>query len=192
LRWTGPGNTKKDFSMRDEAGVERYDGVARFLHWLTVVLIIAQFAVAWTMPDIHRGTPPLGLIAWHLSIGTTILAVVLVRAGWRLTHPAPLAPSTLSPLLQNVSRVTHVTLYGLLVALPLLGWANASARGWSVRLFGVLPLPALAAKGSALGHSLGDVHQTVAWVLLAIIGLHVLGALYHLIIVRDHTVARML
>lgn len=85
-----------------------------------------------------------------------------------------------------------MTLYGLLVALPLLGWANASARGWSVRLFGVLPLPALAAKGSALGHSLGDVHQTVAWVLLAIIGLHVLGALYHLIIVRDHTVARML
>jgi cytochrome b561 len=156
-----------------------------------VLLIAAQFAIAWTMPDIHRGTQPLGLIAWHLSVGTAILAIALVRAGWRLTHPAPPAPAGLSPILQLVSRVTHVALYILLVALPLLGWANASARGWPVKLFGVIPLPALSTQGSALGHSLGDVHQIVAWVLLGVIGLHVLGALFHLVVIKDHTVARM-
>jgi cytochrome b561 len=171
---------------------ERYDGLARSLHWLTVVLIVAQFAIAWTMPDIHRGTQPLGLIAWHLCVGTAILAVTLLRAGWRLGHGAPPAPATLTPVLKAVSRVTHGALYALLVALPLLGWANASARGWPVTLFGVLPLPPLSPKGSPLGHSLGDVHQLAAWALLAVIALHVLGALYHLVFVRDHTVARML
>jgi cytochrome b561 len=79
----------------------------------------------------------------------------------------------------------------LLIALPLLGWANASSRGWSVRLFGVVPLPPLAPNGSALGPSLGDIHQLAAWALLGVIALHVLGALYHLVIVRDHTVARI-
>lgn len=171
---------------------ERYDIFARLLHWLTVFLVVVQFAIAWTMPDIRRGTLPLGLIAWHLSVGTAILAVTVVRAGWRLTHREPPAPATLVPAMQAVSRVTHVTLYALLVALPLLGWANASARGWSVKLFGILPLPALSTKGSSLGHALGDVHQTVAIVLLGVIGLHVLGALYHLLLVRDRTVQRML
>lgn len=170
----------------------RYDPVARLLHWLTVLLIAAQFAVAWTMPDVHHGTRPTGLIAWHLSIGITIVAVILIRAGWRLTHREPLAPASLSPVLQLVSRLTHGTLYALLVALPLLGWANASARGWSVKLFGVLPLPALSLTGSPQGMALGDVHQTVALVLLGVIGLHVLGALYHLLIIRDRTVQRML
>lgn len=171
---------------------ERYDGVARLLHWLTVALIVTQFAIAWTMPDIHRGTVPTGLIAWHLSVGVTILAVVLVRVVWRATHYEPPAPITLSPTMQAVSRVTHILLYAPLVALPLLGWANASARGWSVKLFGAFPLPPLTSTGSPLGRSLGDVHQTVAIVLLAVIGLHVLGALYHLLIVRDRTVHRMI
>ncbi len=44
-----------------------YDGVARFLHWLIVLLIAAQFVIGWTMPDIHKGTLPEGLIAWHLG-----------------------------------------------------------------------------------------------------------------------------
>ena len=178
--------------MRDLPHVERYDIVARSFHWLTVLLIVIQFAVAWTMPDIHRGTLPTGLIAWHLSIGTAILAVVLARGAWRLTHREPPPPQSLPPLMQGVSRVTHVALYALLVALPLLGWANASARGWAVTLFGVVPLPPLFAKGSHVGMASGDIHQTVALVLLAVVGLHVLGALYHLVVARDGTVQRML
>lgn len=178
--------------MQDARDNGRYDGVARSLHWLTVLLVVVQFAIAWTMPDIHRGTAPLGLIAWHLSIGTAILAVIVFRAGWRLTHREPPPPPSLAPALQVISRVTHVTLYGLLIALPLLGWANASARGWALKLFGVIPLPPIAAQGSPVGQSLGDVHQTVAIALLVVVGLHVLGALYHLIIVRDRTVQRML
>lgn len=178
--------------MNDAIASERYDIVARALHWLTVGLLVTQFAIAWTMPDIRKGTAPLGLIAWHLSIGTTILAVMLVRAGWRMSHREPPPPTTIPSALQMLSRATHVTLYALLVALPLLGWANASSRGWKVMLFGVIPLPPLSATGSPLGHTLGDVHKTAAIVLLAVVGAHVLGALYHLIVVRDRTVQRML
>ena len=173
-------------------GAQRYDPVQRAMHWLTVALIAIQFAVAWTMPDIHRGTQPLGLIAWHLSIGVIILAVTLFRAGWRFVNGALPPPATLSPALRAVSQVTHGALYVLLVVLPLLGWANASARGWPVKLFGIVPLPALMPKGSALGHQMGDIHQLAAWALLGVIGLHVLGALYHQFVARDRTLARIL
>ncbi|WP_242184667.1 cytochrome b/b6 domain-containing protein [Sphingomonas sp. CARO-RG-8B-R24-01] len=166
--------------------------MARLLHWIVVMLLIVQFTIAWSMPDIHGGMRPVGLIGWHLSFGAAILAVMLLRLVWRLTHREPAAPDTLSVPLKRLSRGTHVLLYTLLLALPFLGWANASARGWPVRLFGAIPLPPLSTTGSRLGLWLGDVHGTVAIVLLAVIALHVAGAMYHLLIVRDRTVQRML
>ena len=169
-----------------------YTGIAKLFHWLILALLVVQFAIAWTMPDIGRDSVPTGLIGWHLSVGAAILALMIVRFAWRLTHPAPPAPADLAPALATLSRVTHYLLYAVLIVLPILGWANASARGWAVKLFDVVPLPALMAKGSALGHSLGDVHATLATVLLAIVALHVAGALYHAVILKDRTVQRML
>lgn len=169
-----------------------YNAVAKSLHWLTVVLLVVQFAIAWTMPDIRRDTKPVDLIAWHLSAGTFILLVMLVRLVWRMITTVPPAPANLSPLLQRVSRVTHILLYALLVVLPVLGWINANARGWTVQLFGAIPLPSLVAQDSPFGRQMGDIHQIVAWVLLGAAGLHVLGALYHRFVLKDLLLQRML
>ena len=169
-----------------------YDGVARFLHWLVVVLIAAQFVIGWTMPDIHKGTRPDGLIAWHLGVGAALIAAVVVRIVWRLTHtPAP-SPASLSPFLRIVSHITHGLLYLALVAVPLLGWANASSRGWSVKLLGVLPYPGISAVGSSVGHEMGDIHGYLAWVLFALVALHIAGALFHRFVLKDQTMQRML
>ncbi len=178
--------------MPDALADGRYSLIARLFHWSLALLVVAQFAVAWTMPEIERGTPPTGLVGWHLSIGAAILAVAVLRLGWRLIHKAPPPPMTLAPAMQTLSRVVHVLLYVILILLPLMGWANAAARGWSVTLFGVIPLPALVAKGSALGREMGDIHGTTAIVFLVLIGLHVAGALYHALVLRDRTLQRMI
>lgn len=57
--------------------------------------------------------------------------------------------------------------------------------------FAVIPLPPLSLTGSKLGHAPADIHQTVAVVLLVVIGLQVFGALYHMLVLRDRTVQRM-
>ncbi|MBV8465748.1 MAG: cytochrome b [Burkholderiales bacterium] len=172
--------------------IERYSLPARCFHWLTVLLLAAQFAVAWTMPDVHRDTKPIGLIALHLSLGVLILLVMLARLAYRLATPKVAPLPTTPPLINRLAHIGHGTLYLLLIVLPLLGWANASSRGWDVSLFGLLPLPALSPTGSQLGHAMGDIHQLIAWVLLAVAGLHVGAALYHHFVLRDATLSRML
>jgi cytochrome b561 len=169
-----------------------YNGAAKGLHWLILILLVVQFGVAWTMPDVGRDTKPIGLIAWHMSIGAFILLVMLVRLGWRAISEVPPAPADLAPPLRRLSRATHFLLYAILIVLPLLGWINASARGWAVQFLGVIPLPALVPSGSPWGHEMGDVHQIVAYVLLGVVGLHVLGALYHQFILKDALLQRML
>ncbi|SIT39202.1 putative cytochrome b561 [Paraburkholderia ribeironis] len=167
-----------------------YDGVARFFHWLVVLLIAAQFVIGWTMPDIHKGTRPEGLIAWHLGVGAALIAAVVLRIVWRVVHPPMLAP--LSPFLRVVSKITHGLLYLALLVVPVLGWANASSRGWSVKLFGLLPYPAISSVGSPVGHEMGDIHGYLAWVLFALIALHFAAALFHRFILKDQVLQRML
>jgi cytochrome b561 len=179
-------------AMPQDSPTEAYSNGAKLFHWVVVALVVIQFGVAWTMPGFHRGKTVVGLSAWHLSIGATILAVMLARLAWRLGHRPPPPPRALPPALRAMSRITHYLLYTLLVLIPLLGWTNASARGLHVALFGIVPLPALVPTGSPLGNALGDVHAIAAIILLVVIGLHVLGALYHAVILRDRTLQRML
>jgi cytochrome b561 len=173
-----------------ELRVPAYGVVARTLHWLTVLLIALQFMIGWTMPDVHKDTQPVGLIGWHLGVGATLVAVIVLRVVWRLTHRP--GPDDLPPLLDILSRVTHFFLYIGLLLVPLLGWINASSRGWTVRIAGVVPYPSLSRTGSPFGHEMGDVHGILAWVLLAVIVLHVAAALFHRFVLKDHVLQRML
>ncbi|MBC8746660.1 cytochrome b561 [Paraburkholderia sp. WC7.3g] len=167
----------------------RYDIVARLLHWLVVGLVAAQFVIGWTMPDVHRDTVPNGEIAWHLGVGTALLAAMVCRVLWRATHRPP--PDNLPPLFRVASKIAHLALYLLLVLVPLLGWINASSRAWTVRLAGWVPLPPLSAAGSSFGHAMGDVHSVLAWVLFAVICLHVAAAMFHQFVTGDRVLQRM-
>jgi cytochrome b561 len=172
------------------SGAPTYDAVARFLHWLVVGLIALQFVVGWIMPDVHRDTLPVGLVAWHLGIGAALVATIAARVVWRITHRPP--PHRLPPLLGAASHATHFLLYAALVAVPLLGWANASSRGWTVRLLELLPLPSLTPAGSAFGHACGDLHGIAAWALFALICAHVAAVLFHRFVLKDQVLRRMM
>ena len=171
----------------------QYDAVSRAAHWLTFGLVAAAFAVAWVMPEIERGTKPETLINLHLSLGASLLAVVLFRALWRLVHPVPGPAAGLTRLQARVAKLTHLTLYLLLFIMPLTGWAAASVRGWPVKLFGFITLPALLPAVTRLGFQLGDWHADIlCWVLLTVIGLHVAAALHHALVRRDGVLQRLL
>src|SRR5215469_7901194 len=132
--------------------------MARTFHWLIFLLLAAQYAVGSIMPHIGRKTLDEGWVNWHLSIGATILVVIALRLAWRLFNPVPLLPD-MPPLERTLAYVTHLSLYALVLAMTLLGWAAANYRGWTVEVAGVIPLPALAPKGASWAHEAGDIHN---------------------------------
>lgn len=169
-----------------------YDGVAKTLHWAVACLLVLQFPLAWTMPRIAPGRPPEVLVRFHLSIGLSILAVMLLRLVWRATHRPPPLPGDVPKWQRRMSGLVHAALYAVLLAAPIAGWAWASARGWPIALFGAIAVPRLVAAGSSLGPAAAAAHRVLGWTILALVGLHVLAALYHLAVRRDNVVARML
>ncbi|MBU1359400.1 MAG: cytochrome b [Gammaproteobacteria bacterium] len=169
-----------------------YRPTAKWLHWLVVLLVATQFSISFLMPDIGRNTVPGTLINLHLSFGIVILAVMAVRLVYRLGHPVPLDAADAPKWERALARATHWIFYAILLVGPFLGWASASSHRLPVVVFGMIPLPALAAPGARWANQAGDVHAFGMWVLLALVGLHAAAALYHHLVRHDDTLRRML
>jgi cytochrome b561 len=169
----------------------QYGSTAKVFHWLIVALLVVQYLIGWLMPDIHRGMQPGLPMTLHLSIGLSILVLIVLRFVWRLTHPV--APeSSLAPWQRMSSEAVHWLLYILVLATTITGWLFASFRGWSVSFFYLFPFPMLASDNAAAGRAIDGLHQIMEWTLLVFIGLHVLAALVHLFVYRNRVMHRML
>ena len=176
--------------MESVAAEQDYGFWHKSFHWILFSLIAAQYVVGSVMPHIGKNTPDESWVAWHIGLGAAILFFLVFRFVWRLARPVPLAEM---PAWQTrLASFTHSGLYGLIFVMTILGWAATSYRGWTVYLFGIIPLPALAAKGTDWAHTAGDIHDYLVYVLLAFIVLHVAGALYHYFFLRDRILQRML
>jgi cytochrome b561 len=168
----------------------QYGTTAKVFHWLVVALLLVQYLIGWLMPDIHRGPPGAPMI-FHISVGTTILVLIVLRLAWRLTHPV--APeSSLPPWQRLSSEVVHWALYVLVLATTFTGWLFASFRGWGVPYFYLVPVPMLASENAAAVKVIDGWHQAMEWSLLVVIGVHVAAALAHIFVYRDRIMQRML
>jgi cytochrome b561 len=178
--------------MASMVRVSTYTGTAKTLHWLIVVLLTVQFVVAWTMPHIGRNTQPETLINLHFTLGIVILFFACLRLLWRLSHAEPAPEAGVPPWQTMTATIVHWLLYLLLFVTPVLGWANASWRGFPIITFG-LEWPKLLATRAPGWAWTGDVHALLAnYAMLGLVALHVVAALYHWLARRDRVLQRML
>lgn len=177
----------------------RYTRVAIALHWLIALLVIGNLAGGLTLDLFTDSADPAmkeagrTIIGFHKALGISVIALTLVRIGWRLGHRPPPLPAHMTPLERGLARATHIGFYGLLLVLPLTGWAMTSAYrpGQPVDMFGLFGMPALPVP-PALKGLFSESHEVLGWAMLALVVLHVLAAVKHQIFDRDNLLARML
>lgn len=171
---------------------DSYSAPAKFGHWLVALLLVASYAIAWTMVDLHLSPLRVRLINYHKWIGVTIFALVALRVAWRWLRRPPPWPPQMPAWQRQAAEIVHRLLYLLLFALPLSGWLMSSAQGFQTVYFGRWPIPDAIGQHAALGAALTTVHVALTWLLLMLVAAHVLAALKHQFIDRDGMLWRML
>lgn len=173
----------------------RYHPVAVALHWVLGLALVGIFLLGLYMSDLPFSPQRLQYYSWHKWAGVVVLTLSFVRLLWRLTHRPPALPPAVEAAMPAWQRVahhaTHLGLYALFFAVPLLGWTFSSAAGFPVVVFGVLPLPDLVPVNEGLADVLKELHKLAAYAMAALVGLHVAGALKHQFIDRDGLLSRM-
>lgn len=172
--------------------VDQWGAVSQCFHWLVVVLIVVMAYLGLTMTDLPDGPHKIRVYALHKSVGLTILALVAVRLAWRAYAGKPRALESVPRWQARIAGATHWGLYALLVAMPISGWVVNSASGFPLRWFGLVKVPAIAAKDESLQALARSTHEVLFWILVALAMAHAAAAFYHHLFQGDETLARML
>ncbi|WP_426663953.1 cytochrome b [Rhodanobacter aciditrophus] len=179
--------------MNFRNGNDHYGSGLIALHWLTLGLLVAVYALIELRGIFPRGSAGrAAMMQWHFMLGLVVLALLPIRLALRAAGGA--APPIRPPLpawQHRLAALMKLVLYVFLLVMPVLGWLTLSAQGKPVPFFG-LQLPALLGADKALGHSLEELHGTIGEIGYYLIGLHAAAALFHHYWTRDDTLRRML
>ncbi len=162
----------------------RFTGLQRALHWSMAVCILAMLFIGVGM--VSTVMPKhLVLISIHRPLGIAILALALIRLGVRLRFGAPPLPGDLPRPMRAAAILSHVAFYGLMIAMPLIGWAMLSAAAYPVVMFDGVRLPPILPQSDTLHTVLWNAHVLLAFAFFALILLHLAAALFHALVRRD-------
>jgi cytochrome b561 len=169
-----------------------FDPVIRFLHWLTLLLVVTIFGLAFSIDLASSNETALVLTQLHHSFGVTVWIVTVARLVWRQVARFPNWPADMPPAMRSAARWSEYALYAFLLGQPILGLLQSNAHGDRVALFFVAPLPRLIDRDHAIAKQLLAAHETVGFLLLGLIALHAAAALFHHFWRRDDTLDSML
>jgi cytochrome b561 len=187
----------------------RYTKTAVVLHWLIALFLVLLFVLGWFMTDLPKEAPKqsafdLGIMTWHTSeeisprtfyfnlhksLGFTIFLLILVRIFWRITHKPPAMLTSYKAYERKLATAAHHLLYLLMFAIPVTGLIMTLYSKYGLKWFGMNVFSGL--DNSAIRDVFEEAHEIVGVVLLAVLAVHVIGALKHKFIDKDETLKRM-
>jgi cytochrome b561 len=177
--------------------VNSYGFIARALHWMTALVILAAFPLG-VLANGQILTTDEGirqaflLFSLHKTTGILAFSLGIFRLFWTLSQPRPTPLHEKRRLENSVASMVHWTLTIALIAVPLAGWLSHSATSGLAPIwwpFGQ-SLP-FVPKDDTLAERFATMHRLFTKVLLATVAIHFAGAIKHLLIDKDEIFARM-
>lgn len=177
-------------AWRNEAN--SYGSVAKTLHWAAALCVVLAWLLGTFEDAFPKAAEPATLFA-HMSVGLALLALLLVRLGWRLGNPPPEpVPAPFGPWSHRLATSAHWVLYALMLAAPLSGIVLDFARGQPLPVFGLFEIASPWPRDRTFARSVKEVHELFAHILLLVAALHAFAALAHHYVLKDATLLRML
>ncbi len=169
-----------------------YGLVSILIHWISALLILFLFGLGTYMVDLsyyddwyHKG-PEL-----HVSLGLVVLLLMLVRIVWRIANPT-LVELTAKRAQNLAAKLVKIGLYLFIFVVLISGYLITTAEGQPASMFNLLKFPVLIELEAGNVDLAGELHEYFAWGIIALVVLHVLGALMHHFVMRDKTLVRMI
>ena len=159
---------------------ESYGSLTKAIHWVMAALIIVLIAVGMYMAELDKEDPSrLQLFAMHKSFGMLVLMLAVIRIVWLRMSPAPALPSVFTDKEKRIVSGVKGVLYLLMFLAPISGYVMSSAAGKPVAFFGLFEMPLFIAQNKSIAGFAHEMHEMLAFAMIAFILLHVAGAIKH-------------
>ena len=169
--------------------------IARLFHWVLGVAIIGMIAYGWWMNHFPARADRFFYRSIHADIGYLVLLLTAIRLIWRSVNPTPEMPGDMPRWLAIAARINHWALYLVTILVAMLGWAMSGARPPDrnyASFFGWFNVPQFTSPDKVAAGAYEDRHILFAYVLLALVVLHIAAAAWHHFVRRDRVAMRMI
>ncbi|MBA2650645.1 MAG: cytochrome b [Tatlockia sp.] len=172
-------------------GVERYSSGSKFMHWLVALLVIIMLCIGFFLGDLPEKFTDSAYML-HKSFGICILFLMLFRILWLWHTGRPSLPVTVPIWQKRLARAVQYALYFFVILMPLSGWIMSTASKYQPYFFDLfhIPFPGIT-PNQPLTELMQQVHNRIAWIIIALLILHIAGAIKHHFIDKDAVLLRM-
>ncbi len=171
---------------------ESFGWITRGLHWMTALFVLAALPLGLWIARMDVTFAAIKYFSIHKTLGFTVLVLTVLRLIWHwISPPPPPIPSEVT-WQDRLAKLTHRAFYVVLIAMPIAGWVASSATGINTVVYGALRLPNIA-PNSVSWEVIGfAIHKGLGWLLMALLALHIAGALVRSLVKQDGTLGRMI
>jgi len=158
----------------------RYGLVSRAIHGIMLLLIFGMLGVGIYMTDLDKTDEMRKvLFGLHMSTGVVVLLLAVIRIIWFRVSPAPKLPAAMETWEKTLTSLVKSLMYLLMLLIPISGILVVNTKGNAVGFYGLFELPMLTGENEGLHELMEEVHEVIAFSLLFLVVLHIVGALKH-------------
>lgn len=177
--------------MNNSATFTGYTVAQKVVHWLMALLLLIDLTVAQQFGAEIPLADRLQNREGHAAVGTIILILLIIRIFLRRKNGAPALPESTPAWQRSAARATHIGFYILVSVVILTGVITAFNVTAPLNWFGAMDLAILGNTSEEQFQSIRIFHELATQILIALIAVHILAALYHLV-QRDGRTTAML
>ena len=170
---------------------QAYGWIAIVLHWISAAGVTALYFLGERMEEATSRAEKMDAQTTHVSVGLLLISFLAARLIWSFSQPHPESLER-NPWLRRAAIAAHLGLLMMVLALIVSGPLTVLSAGRAVAIFDGFSIPNPVGRIGWLHEGGEIVHKAAAKLFWPLVGLHVAGALKHLVVDRDRTLARML
>ena len=163
---------------RNDSG--RFGRISRLLHWTTAILFLSLIPMGIFMTMIQDDVwYRQGYYVVHKTIGFLVFALLIARLVWHRVSPQPPLETSLSRWEKRLAKIVHVSLYVIMFAMPITGFALSTYGGMLSHFF-IWDFPLFWGVNLEAGLPYVLLHKVVIPLLIFLVFAgHLLGVLKH-------------
>lgn len=175
-----------------DPNLKSYKPLNKFLHWFVALLVFVLLIVGFLMQSMDKNLQPL-VYTIHKSTGITVLFLMIWRIFAIVHNRRPPLPAHMHKAEVLLAKFVQNSMYLFLILMPLSGWIMSTASGKAPAYYFLFKFPLPGVERSAeLAQIMRQAHGVIAWILIGLITLHIMGALKHFLIDKDEVLQSML
>ena len=172
---------------------QKFGSLTKLLHWSIFILFVVQYFLVYRREFFPKTSPEkLQYMLLHKSFGVCVLALAFAMLICGRIGKRPEMPINMSRLEKFAAKAIHLLLYVCMFAMPITGMLMSQFAGYPVSVFGWFDMPSLFSKNEGLAGFFHEAHEVSSFVVMAIVGIHVLAAFFHHHVRKDNVLTRML